>query len=622
MNEKVMEFRNDIILIVVATIAVILSFLGINPYGISLSWVAILLCGVPIIYNAILALYYEHDIKADILVSIAIVASIAIGEVFAAGEIAVIMQIGGLLEEYTVSTTTSHIEKLVDLQPTTACLIKDNKETVIDALELKVGDVIKILPGETIPADGIIIEGQTSVNQSILTGESLPVDKSVDEEVYAGTINQYGSIIIKVTVDGQDNSLQKIIKLIEDVNPDNANIIRQADKWANWIVIISFSVSILTLVFTQNVINAVTVLVVFCPCALVLATPTAIIAAIGNLSKYGILVKSAQSMEDLYRTNDIIFDKTGTLTNGTPEITEVITLNNTPTDELLTLTTSIENKSEHPLAVAVNEFYRKNKPDKDLYEVDDFAVEVGTGISGSINNKQILVGNKKLFEKYGIKTPDEAINITNEGATVIFTYYDDLFKGAFLIEDTLRSRMPNTISSIKDKGYTPILLTGDNESTANVIAGKLDINDVESNCLPEDKLNRITQLQDDDQQVMMIGDGINDASALKKADTGIAMGAIGSDITIDQADIVFINDDINILPYLLDMSKRTYNTINIGIAFSLTLNTIALILAVVGVLTPITGALVHNIGSVLVIIFAALLFRQTPKIDIKQEEIA
>lgn len=621
MNEKILEFKNDIIRIAIAAILVIISHLGITipldfigiNYTFDLAWIALILCGIPIIYGSIIGLVYEHDIKADILVSIAIIASVFIGEVFAAAEIAVIMEIGGLLEEITVSTTQLRIEKLVELQPSQARLVKDKTETMVDSLNLVIGDIVKILPGETIPADGKVIEGNTAVNQAILTGESVPVDKTVGDEVFAGTINSNGLIVIEVTENGKDNSLQKLINLIESVNAEDTPIIRQADKWANWVVIISFTTAILTLIFTQDIYRAVTVLVVFCPCALILATPTAIIAAIGNLSKYGILVKNAETLESMFKSDKILFDKTGTITTGVPKVVDVETFDNVSEDELMQITASAESNSEHPIAKAIVTYYKEDNKMEDLYSVTDFEMELGMGIKGKINGKEYLIGNQQLFEKHNIELPDTSkLQDIISTSTAIYTWYDNKFLGLICIKDTPREGMENTIQELVNENYEPVLLTGDNELVANDIAGQIGISEVHADCLPETKLEYVEDSQRHLKEVVMIGDGINDASAMKKANVGVAMGDVGSDITIDSADMVFINDDIRYLPYLLKMSKRTYQTINIGIAFSLTLNTIAMILGIIGVLTPITGALVHNVGSVLVIIFAAMLFRRKP----------
>ena len=604
MIEKLIEFRQDIIRILIATIALITSYLGYTIFLINPCWISIILCAIPIIIGAFKGLIFEHDIKADVLVAIAIIASILIGEIFAAAEIAIIMEIGGLLEEITVSTTQLRIEKLIKLQPPTARLIKNNHSKIINSLDVKKGDLIKILPGETIPSDGIIIEGHSTVNQAILTGESELIDKMENDEVYAGTINNYGSLLVKVTIDGEKNSLQKLIKMIEEVNTEDTPIIRQADKWANWIVIISFTTSILTLLFTGDIIRAVTVLVVFCPCALILATPTAIIATIGNLSQNGILVKNSSVLESMYASDKIIFDKTGTLTTGIPKVVSAIALNGNQ-NELMKITASVESHSEHPLAQAILKYYDNN----DYYKIKNSQIKLGMGIKGYINDKLVLVGNEKLFKKYNIELPVIPKENITPASTKIYTYYNDCFLGVIYIKDTLRGKIKKTIDIISQE-YDTVLLTGDNLEVARDIASQLHISEIHANCLPETKLDFVTNEQYNNKEVIMIGDGINDASAMKKSNTSIAMGDIGSDITIDSSDLVFMNGNIEYLPYVLKMSKKTINTINIGITFSLVLNSIAMILGILGILTPITGALVHNIGSVLVIIFAALLFKQ------------
>ncbi|WP_461436426.1 heavy metal translocating P-type ATPase [Methanosphaera sp.] len=609
MKKRLYEFKKDVIIILISAICVILSHFNFNVLGIDLAYIALILCGIPIIYDSIIGLIKEHDIKADVLVSIAIIASVYIGQIFAAAEIAVIMEFGGLLEKITVSTTQSRIEKLMDLQPSKARLIKDNVENMVDAIIVKKGDLLKINPGESIPADGIIIKGSTTVNQSLITGESLPVEKTIGDEIYAGTINNFGQIIVEVTEDYESNSLQKIISLIENVNGDDTPIVRQADEIANWVVVISLFMAIYAYFVTNNIINAVTVLVVFCPCALVLATPTAIIAAIGNLSKHGILVKNSAILESLYKMDNILFDKTGTITTGIPKVVNIQAYNMTDERELLKITASAENNYNHPLSQAILDYYDSDE----LYEVKEFEVELGMGIYCIINDKECLVGNEKLFTKYNIKIPENLFK--TEETTVIYSYYNNDFLGSFSIKDTPKEGIGNVINILRSEKYEVTLLTGDNDTVAKDIGKQVNIDDIHSNCLPEDKLEFVDNLRKKLKKVMMVGDGINDASALKRANVGVAMGNIGSDITIDSADLVFINDDIRFVPYLMKMSKRTYYTIKFGIIFSLVLNTIAMILGFIGILTPITGALVHNIGSVFVIILAALLFKQKFKIN-------
>lgn len=590
----------EITMILISTIFLIIGFIKPDLLFFDLSWIAIILCGLPILKEATEALIHEKDIKADLLVSIAIIASIIIGEVFAAGVIALIMTIGGFLEDYTVNKTQKGIENLIDITPTTATLIKDNgSEEKINAQNIKINDIIKVLPGETIPGDGIIIKGESSVNQAALTGESLPVDKYVDDEVFSGTINLYGSIIIKATKNGEDSSVNKLIKLIESSKPENAKIVKTADQWATWIVVVAFICSVGTWIVTHEILRAVTILVVFCPCALVLATPTAIMAAIGNLTKKGILVKDGESLEELAKVNDLILDKTGTLTYGEPEVSEIITFNdNYSKKEIIHLLASLENKSEHPLARAIVKYYKihENLP---LKEVNNFKIIPGKGVKGKIENDNLIAGNKKILNE---KTPV----VDSEGTTIYLCKNNQLI-GAVLLTDLLRNNIDITIYNLKSMNVNPVLMSGDNKNTTQNIAKKVGIDNYKASCLPEDKSNYIKELQLEDKKVAMIGDGLNDAPSLKKANVGISMGNIGSDISIEASNITLIHDNIQDLPHLFKVSKKTLKTINVGIGFALTLNIIATILAMLGLLDPIGGAFVHNIGSVIVIIYASLL---------------
>lgn len=582
----------DLLLIVVSATSIIAGFILSINY---LSWIAIILCGIPIFKECAEGLIEEFDIKADLLVSIAIIASIIIGEVFAAGEIATIMAIGGFLEEYTVSRTQGKIKELVKLTPQFATRIKNKIEEKIPVEEVKIGDILKVLPGESIPTDGIIIDGETSIDQSTLTGESMPVDKVKNDEVYSGTMNLYGSFTMKTTKVSQDSSLQKLIRLVESSKPENAKIVKAADKWATLIVAIAFTASILTYLYTFEIIRSVTILVVFCPCALVLATPTAIMASIGNLTKQGILVKDGESIEELAHVTELVFDKTGTLTKGTPEITKIISDDN---NELMHLLASLESKSEHPLAKAIVKRYNKN----DLAEVSNFEMIIGKGVKGNINGDLILAGNQKLLESENIPLPNE--NEIESGETEIYVTRNKEILGKVILADVLRPESRQTIKKLKRLGIKTTLLTGDNEKTGSFIAGEVNVSNAKFNCLPEDKSEYIKQQQLAGTKVAMIGDGINDAPSLRKANVGIAMGGIGSDVSVEAANVALINDNIGDMPHLIAIARRTINVINFNIFLSLGLNILAMAFAILGMLNPIEGALIHNIGSVIVIIYS------------------
>lgn len=603
--------KKDITLLVISGIALLISIFGNSILPFNLAWVAIILCGVPIILEAIIGLVTEFDIKADVLVSLALIASICIGEDFAAGEVAFIMQLGGLLEELTVARAQAGIEKLVQLTPQTARIIQDGKEKVIDAKEVHVGDQIRVLPGETIAVDGVITSGQTSINQAVMTGESLPVDKTVGDEVSSGTVNQYGAFEMKATKVGEDSSIQRMIRLVQSASADKAKIVGIADRWATWIVVIALSAALLTWLFTGEIIRAVTILVVFCPCALVLATPTAIMAAIGNATKHGFLVREGDALERLAKVTKITFDKTGTLTFGTFHVEKVESFLSELSDEqLYGLCASAEQLSEHPLGKAIVSCYQKEIK-KDLLHVEKFKMIPGQGIKALMNQKTICAGNKKMMDEHQITINDSqqamVDTLVNQGCTVIYLSMDNQLAGYIALADTIRPQSAKMIDRLHSLQVEPVLLTGDHANTASYIAKQVHIQEVHAQCLPEDKLNQIYAYQKQGNSVCMIGDGINDAPALKASDIGIAMGAIGSDIAVDAADIVLVDDEIKELPHLVSLSKKMMKTIKINMSFSMGLNFVAIILAITGILNPIVGALVHNAGSVLVIINSALL---------------
>ena len=583
----------------------------ILPFDIA--WVAIILCGVPIILEAVIGLVTAFDIKADVLVSLALIASVCIGEDFAAGEVAFIMQLGGLLEDLTVAKARAGIEKLVHLTPQTARLITPDGEKMIPAEQVKIGDKLRVLPGETIAVDGVITSGETSVDQAVMTGESLPVDKTVGDEVSSGTVNQFGAFEMRATKVGEDSSIQRMIKLVQSADAGKAKIVGLADRWATWIVVIALTAAALTWFISGEIIRVVTILVVFCPCSLVLATPTAIMAGIGNVTKHGFLVREGDALERLSKVKKICFDKTGTLTYGSPEVTDIFAENCTE-QELFALTAAAESYSEHPLGKAVVKFAKAKK--LAIPHSENFSMKTGKGVQAVVEGKTVLSGNVKYLKENDIAVSDELLDCAQKyidnGCTVIYTAVNGVTMGFLVLSDTVRNESRGMIASLKAMGVEPVLLTGDNEKSAKTIADSLGITEVKANCLPEDKLNTIAKLQKDG-AVAMIGDRINDAPALKRSDVGIAMGGVGSDIAVDAADIVLVDDEVKELPHLIAISKRMMTTIKINLTFSMTLNFVAIILAIAAVLNPVIGALVHNCGSVIVIVNSALLLKWRSK---------
>lgn len=705
--------KKDIWLLVISGLSLLLSLFAPPALRAALpfdpAWIAIVLCGVPIICEALIGLVTEFDITADVLVAIALIASVAIGETFAAGEVALIMQLGGLLEELTVARARAGIERLVHLTPRTARRIScsgepladavasaveeaqvegatdvagalraalaglsgsaDRREEVVPAEDVRVGDILRVNPGETVPVDGVIVAGETSVDRSVMTGESLPVDKGPGEEVPSGTLNCFGSFDMRAVKVGEDSSLQRMIRLVQSADAGKAKIVSLADRWAVWIVIIAISAALITWAVTGEILRAVTILVVFCPCALVLATPTAIMAAIGNATKHGFLVREGDALERLAAVSRVAFDKTGTLTYGTPRVVSVEVVAPAGVDgpdaaaTLYALAASAELRSEHPLGKAIVAGWRASAgtgsddaPVRRVAEPESFLMLPGRGVeatcalsvgggttlggsatgvlpdpagaaphraTNSTASLRVIAGNRELMVERGLELPDELLRIAqrhlDEGCTVTYvaclpagvSVLPDIAPrfGLIALADTPRADAQATIAAIQATGVEPVLLTGDNESAAAAVARSLGIRDHRASCRPEDKLAWIDAEQQAGRPVCMVGDGVNDAPALKRAHVGIAMGGIGSDIAVDAADIALVSDDVRELPHLLALSRRMMTTIKLNLTFSMTLNFVAIALAITGILNPVVGALVHNAGSVAVIINSALLLR-------------
>jgi len=577
------------------------------------AWVTVVICGLPLLYSAVTDLVFRRQISSPLLISIAIFASIAIGELFAAGEVAFIMAIGAILEEKTVEKAKKGIKQLISLAPKTGRIIIDGKDTLVPIEQVAAGNVLRVLPGEAIPVDGEILSGSTSIDQSIITGESLPVDMTVGGQVFCGTINCFGSIDIRATKVGEDSSLQKLIRLVRDAENNKAPMQRIVDKWAAWLVPAALVIAVLTYFFTRDITRAVTVLVVFCPCALALATPTSIMAAIGQAAKHGVIIKSGQALERMSKVDSIAFDKTGTLTHGKLTVSDVISFDEAlSTEDLLALTASAEAHSEHPLGKAIVEYAKKQG--LTLHGVDDFKMIPGKGLSAAVNGNQILCGNSAYLEDNGVlidaDTTAALEQLRKQGKAVILVSKNNKCAGLAALSDTLRSSAKSMVAELKASHTKTVLLTGDHRQTAVYFAEQAGIDNVYAELLPAQKVSQIQELQNKGSRICMIGDGVNDAPALKTAYVGAAMGGMGSDIAIEAADIALMGDDIAKIPYLKRLSAATVRLIKCNITLSMAINFAAIILSTMGLLIPITGALVHNGGSVLVVLNAALLYER------------
>lgn len=580
------------------------------PAGEKLAWVCVVICGIPLLYLSIWRVIHNRGIakiSSALLICIAMIAAILIGDLFAAGEVAFIMQIGALLEDMTTERAKKGLKNLIALAPETGRVIENGKENTVPVKQIRVGNTVRVLPGETIPVDGVILTGETSVDQSVMTGESLPVDKTVGDGVFSGTINRYGAIDIEVTKVSGDSALQKLIRMVEDAEKHQAPTQRIADRWASWLVPIALTIAILAWLVTGDIVRGVTVLVVFCPCALVLATPTAIMAAIGQATKHGVIIKSGEALERMGGVDTIAFDKTGTLTHGRLEVSDILPMTDMEPDALLILAASAEKLSEHPLGKAIAE----RAKDMPLKPVSDFKMSAGKGISATVDGRGYRLGNEKYIAEAGVRLHENARTalerLRGEGKASVIVADETKVIGIIALSDVLRPEAADMVKRLAAMNTRAVLLTGDHATAARFFASQVGIDDVRADLLPEEKVGIVNELKRTG-KVCMIGDGVNDAPALKTADVGVAMGAMGSNIAVDAADVALMTDDISKLPYLKWLSNATVKTIRTAITLSMCINFAAVTLSVLGVLNPTTGALVHNAGSCFVVLLAALLY--------------
>ena len=617
MLKKINDILAGMPMTLVGGVFLILSFvmpkMGVSPL-VDPAWVTVIISGIPLLYLALWRVVYNpgiSKISSALLIVIAMFGAIGIGDLFAAGEVVFIMAFGALLEEMTTNRAKKGLKNLISLAPVQGRKLENGKELMISAEEISRGDILRVLPGETIPVDGIIIEGETSVDQSIMTGESLPVDKGVKDEVFCGTLNRFGAIDIKATNVGQDSSLQKLIRMVQEAENKQAPMQRIADKFASWLVPVALIIAIVTGFATGNIVRAVTVLVVFCPCALVLATPTAIMAAIGQATKHGVIIKSGEALEKMGKVDTITFDKTGTLTYGKLQVSDVISFNDKPDNEyILLMAASAEAKSEHPLGKAIiNDVISKKM---NIIPSSAFKMTTGKGIEAVVADKKMLCGNEKFLRENGIEinksVSDTIAKLHMEGKAAILVAQEGKCIGIIALSDVIRPEAKAVVEKLSKLGTKSVLLTGDNKRTAEYFAAKAGISEVYAELLPDKKVETIQNLQSAAGKVCMIGDGVNDAPALKVAEVGVAMGNMGSDIAVDAADIALMSDDISKVPYLKRLSNATVKTIKLSITMSMLINFIAILLSVTGILNPTTGALVHNAGSCFVVLIAALLY--------------
>jgi heavy metal translocating P-type ATPase len=598
------DVKRSALLMTVSATALAVSFFCPGVLQFDVAWVAILLCGTPILYDAVTGLA-RLDIKADVLVAMAIVASVYLGEYFAAGEVALIMAIGGFLEDVSAAKSNEGIERLVKMTPRTGRVVRGGAEAMVPSGEIAVGETLRVFAGEVVPVDGRILSGTTSIDQSALTGESMPVDKGAGDEVFSGTVNQMGTFDMVSTKPDGDSSMQRLAKMVESADASKVRIVRAADRWATWLVAIVAVLAVAAYALSGSIERAVTVMIVFCPCAFILATPTAVVAAIGNAAKHNILVRDGDGLERMASVDRIAFDKTGTLTEGRPAVSSVVRFGGMSEDEVLRAAASAESRSEHPLGKALA------SSASGVSSPDDFEMIIGRGVRARVSGSTVLVGNEALMDDDGIEVPGYASScahsVRSDGSTAVFVAADGILQGMIALSDVLRPDAPAAVAAIRASGAECVLLTGDNARSAGRMASAVGITEVRAECTPEDKLSAVRGMQADGHKVCMVGDGINDAPALRAADVGVAMGGLGSDIAVRASDMALIGDDIGKMEHVRLLSKKMMRKVNVNIAFSMAWNFAAVALAMSGVLGPVEGALVHNFGSVVVVVNSMML---------------
>ncbi len=518
---------------------------------------------------------------------------------------------GKLLEARAKSKTSSAIKKLLGLQPKTARVVKENQQIDIPIKNVISGDIILVRPGEKIPVDALIIEGYSSIDESMITGESIPVEKTTGAKVIGGTINKNGSLTIKAEAVGKDSVISRIVKLVEEAQGSKAPIQSLADKVASIFVPVVIGIAVVTFLiwyliagipFTAAMLNFIAVMVIACPCALGLATPTAIMVGTGLGASNGIMIKNAESLERLNSVTTVIFDKTGTITIGKPVVTDIIVKNGTGENELLQTAASLESKSEHPLAAAIVDY--SSSKNIVLQEVSRFNSLTGSGIEASYNNAEVLIGNSALMKERGVDidgdSSAEIERLSSEGKTPVFISLDKKLSGILAVADTIRSETKMVVASLKKKNIQSVLLTGDNKKTADAIAKEAGIEQIFSEVMPSDKAEIVKKLQSYCEVVAMVGDGINDSPALAQADVGIAIGT-GTDIAIESADITLINGNIKEVLSTLNLSARTISTIKQNLFWAFIYNVIGIPLAAFGLLNPMIAAAAMAMSSVSVV---------------------
>ena len=622
-NERIAEYRDIAVLSIVPCIVGILTLVswalahwGLGPYFLNsgLALLAIFgggylrfITGFKDIYN--------RKITVNVFVTVALIATVAVGEFRAAAIIVFIMAVAGALESYTLDKTRRSIRGLLDLAPAMATVRRDEQEVTIPVGQVQLGDIVIIRPGGRIPVDGVVIAGASTVNQAPITGESMPVEKFKTSEVFSGTLNETGRLEIRATRTGDDTTLAKIVHLVEHAQGTKAPIQNLADRFTTWFLPSVIVLALVGFLTSGDIKVAVSILLVACPCAFAIATPTAVTAGISNMARRAVLVKGGMFLELAGKLDTLLVDKTGTFTLGKPKVVGIVTFNDMSENEVLRLAAIAEKYSEHPLARSVTALAKERG--LEISDPEEFNIEIGMGVTAVWNSGKILVGKERFLASSGISiTPDIERAVSEQaerGRTAILVANDSKPVGLIAIADEIRSQTPDAIALLKAMGIkNTIMLTGDNHRVAKAVAEEIGVDSFRAELLPEQKLQYVEELQKQGRLVGMIGDGINDAPALALADVGIAMGAAGTDVAIETADVALMNDDLCRVADFIWMSKKVLRRIKLNIFFSIIYNAVGLVLGSLAMLTPVLAVIFQEAGCITVVVSSALLLWARP----------
>ena len=607
-------------LFTLASLLLLLAAIGVDPGGAVSSqegaarplYMASALVGSVFIWWSAIQGIRERDLTADIPVSVATIAAIAIGQFSAAAVVAVLLLVGGMLEEFVAARAGNALASLEKLLPDEVTLRRNGQDVVVALAQVQVGDTVLVRPGERVAVDGEVVFGQASVNEAAITGESLPVEKTIGDRVYAGTLASAGAVEVRATEVGEQTTLGEIRRLIEQAGEQKAPIERILDRYAKLYTPSALLLALILWLVFNDPLRAITMLIVFCPCVMVLATPTALVASIGNAALRGSLVKKGATVEALARVDTVVFDKTGTLTTGQPRLVETVSLNGLDEQTLLQVAASAERLSEHPLGQALVRAAQARG--LELVDPDEFEQLAGLGVRARTNGSELLLGRSSLLSERGIQVPSEveaiAATLAAPGRSVIPLALNDQLAGLFVLEDTVRDNAAETVARLHRLGLRTLLISGDRRETAERVAATVGIDEAHAETLPQQKVELVRRLQAEGRKIAFVGDGVNDGPALATADVGVAMGLAGTDVALETADIALLSDDLAKLPHLASLSQDAIKAIRQNLAFSLGVLAIAVALTIPGILHPVTGALLHELSSIPVIANSARLIRR------------